>query len=58
MDDYLDFFDNLDEVIAAIHDVTPFLTFGCFDLAIFLSNNRIILKKTYHVKVCRQRLII
>ena len=45
MDDYLDFFDNLDEVIAAVHDVTPFLTFGCFDLAIFLSNNRIILKK-------------
>ena len=44
MDDYLDSFDNLDEVITTIHDVTPFLTVGCFDFAIFLSNNRIILK--------------
>ena len=41
MDDYLDFFDNLDEAITIVHDATPFLTFSCFNLATFMSSNRI-----------------
>ena len=44
MDDYLDSFDNLDEAIANIHDITRLLTFGGFNLAKFISNDRIILK--------------
>ena len=44
MDNYLNSFDNLDETIATVHDVTPFLTFGCFNLARFISNNCITLK--------------
>ena len=44
MDDYLDSFDNLDEVITTVHNVTPFLTFGSFNLATFISSNRITLK--------------
>ena len=44
MDDYLDSFDNLDEAITTVHDVTPFLTFGSFNLATFISSNRITLK--------------
>ena len=48
MDDYLDSFDNLDEAITTVHDVTPFLTFGSFNLATFISSNRITLKNLSH----------
>ena len=44
MDGYLDFFDNLGEAITMVHDVTYFLTFGSFNLAKFISSNRITLK--------------
>ena len=44
MDDNLDSFDNLDEALTSIHDMTRLLTFGGFNLAKFISNNRIILK--------------
>ena len=44
MDDYLDSFDNLDEAITTIHDVTTFLTFDCYNLATFILNNPITLK--------------
>ena len=44
MDDYLDYFDHLDEAITTVHDVTPFLTFGTFNLVTFISSNRITLK--------------
>ena len=44
MDDYLDSFDNLDEVITTIHDVATFLTFDCYNLATFILNNPITLK--------------
>ena len=44
MDDYLDSFDNLDEAITTVHNVTPFLTFDSFNLATFISSNRITLK--------------
>ena len=44
MDDYLDSFDHLDEAITTVHDVTSFLTFGTFNLVIFISSNRITLK--------------
>ena len=44
MDDHLDSFDNLDEALTSIHDMTRLLTFGGFNLAKFISNNRIILK--------------
>ena len=57
MDDYLDSFDNLDKVITTIHDVTSFLTIGFFNLATFISSNRITLK-TCHAKFCCQRLLI
>ena len=48
MDNYLNSFDNLDETITTVHDVTPFLAFGCFNLARFISNNRITLKNLPH----------
>ena len=41
MDDHLDSFDNLDEALTSIHDMTRLLTFGGSK---FISNNRIILK--------------
>ena len=41
MDDYLDSFDNLDEAITTVHDVTYFLAFGSLNLATFISGNRI-----------------
>ena len=44
MGDYLDSFDNLDEPITTVHDVTHFLTFGSFNLVTFISSNRITLK--------------
>ena len=46
MDDHLDSFDNLDEALTSIHDMTRLLTFGGFNLAKFkiINNNRIILK--------------
>ena len=44
MDDHLDSFDNVDEAITTIHDITSLLAFGGFNLAKFISNNRIILK--------------
>ena len=44
MDDHLDSFDNLDEALTSIHDMTRLLTFGGFNLAKFISNNCIILK--------------
>ena len=42
MDDYLDSFDNLDEAITTVRDVTHFLTFGSFKLATFISSNCIL----------------
>ena len=48
MDDYLDSFDNLDEPITTVFDVTHFLTFGSFNLATFISSNRITLKNLSH----------
>ena len=44
MDDCLDSFDNLDETITTIHDITRLLTFSGFNIARFISNNGIILK--------------
>ena len=44
MDDHLDSFNNLDEALTSIHDMTRLLTFGGFNLVKFISNNRIILK--------------
>ena len=44
MDEHLDSFDNLDEALTSIHDMTRLLTFGGFNLAKFISSNRIILK--------------
>ena len=44
MDDYLDSFDNLEEDVTTIHDITRLLTFGGFNLAEFISNSCIILK--------------
>ena len=46
--DNLDSFDNLDEAITTVHDVTHFLTFGSFNLATFISSNRITLKNLSH----------
>ena len=40
IDDYLDSLNNLDELITTVHDVIVFLTFGCFNLAKFISSNR------------------
>ena len=51
MGEYLDSFYYLDEAITTVHDVTPFLTFGCFVLATFISSN-------CYMNVCRQRLLI
>ena len=44
IDDYLDSFDNLDEAITSVLDITGLLTFGGFNLAKCISNNRLILK--------------
>ena len=41
---YLHFCYNLDEAITTIHDITRLLKLGGFNLAEFISNNRIILK--------------
>ena len=47
MDDYFDSFGNLDEAINTLFDVAPFLKFGCFNLATFISSsNRITLKSS------------
>ena len=44
MDDYLNSFKNVEEVITMIHGITSLLTFGGFNLGKFISNNHIILK--------------
>ena len=44
IDDYLDSLDSLDELITTVHDVIAFLTFVSFNLATFISSNRITLK--------------
>ena len=45
MEDYLHSFDDPQAAVKTITDVVPFLKFGGFDLAKFISNSRDILKE-------------
>ena len=56
MDDYLDSFDNLDEVFTTVHELTPFLTFGCFNFATFILSNRY--TKVYLEKLLTDRVLV